>query len=39
MITAGKSPMRQFGRIKSDGAQCMSLRAAHEIKGRKLGLS
>ena len=38
MISTGKSPMRQFGRIKSDSAQCMSLCAAHEIKGRKLDL-
>jgi hypothetical protein len=38
MISAGKSPMRQFSRIKSDSAQSMSLCPAHEIKGRKLGL-
>jgi hypothetical protein len=39
IIPAGKSPMRRFDRIKSDSTLCMSLRAAHEIKCRKLDLS
>lgn len=39
MISTGKYPMLQFGRIKSDSSQGMALYSTHEIKGRKLGLS